>query len=280
LADLIETTRLLLASGVPIEAINAARKRLSVVAGGRLASAAFPARVVALVVSDVVGDDLAAIASGPTIGDTRANHPLAIRTHPVWMRLPASVRTALGDPTHAPIAPDDPRLARTSTHIIGSNRVALAAAKEKAKALGYAVEIASSTMAGEARDVGAAHAHALLNGPPRVLLWGGETTVTVTGNGRGGRDQEAALAAAIELSGSERAAVLLCGGTDGIDGPTEAAGGIATPQTVSRGSAQGLRAGDFLNRNDAYAFLSATDGLVVTGPTHTNVMDIHIGLVV
>ena len=280
LADLETTTRLLIESGVPIEAINEARKRLSAVAGGRLAAAAFPARVVALVISDVVGDDLAAIASGPTVGDASASSRLAIRTHPVWMRLPGPIRTALEDPANAPLAPDAPQLEHTSTNLIGSNRVALAAAKAKAEALGYAVEIASVTMEGEAREVGTAHVRTLRTGPPRVVLWGGETTVTVTGKGRGGRNQEAALAAAIELADSEHSAVLLCGGTDGIDGPTDAAGGIVTPQTVSVGTQQGLRAGEFLDRNDAYGFLSATDELVVTGPTHTNVMDLHVGIVV
>jgi len=279
LANIETTTQLLLESGVPIEAINAARKRLSAVAGGRLAAAAFPARVVALVISDVVGDDLAAIASGPTVGDASSTDRLAIRTHPMWMRLPGPVRTALEDPDNAPLAPEDRQLEHTTTHLIGSNRIALAAAKAKAEVLGYVVEIASSTMAGEAREVGAEHAQALLDGRPRVLLWGGETTVTVTGNGRGGRNQEAALAAATALAESERPAVFLCGGTDGIDGPTDAAGGIATPQTVSRGSNLGLRADDHLARNDAYTFLSATDGLVVTGPTHTNVMDLHVGVV-
>ena len=279
LANLETTTQLLLESGVPIEAINAARKRLSAVAGGRLAAAAYPARVVALVISDVVGDELADIASGPTVGDPRAGERLVIGTLPLWMRLPGPIRTALDNPANAPLAPEDRQLERTSTHLIGSNRVALAAAKAKAEALGYTVEIASATMEGEAREVGAAHVQALLDGPPRVVLWGGETTVTVTGDGRGGRNQEAALAAAIELARFERPAVLLCGGTDGIDGPTDAAGGIVTPQTVSRGLDLGFRADDHLARNDAYTFLSATNGLVITGPTHINVMDLHVGIV-
>ena len=167
-------------------------------------------------ISDVVGDDLASIASGPTVGDPRAGERLAIRTLPMWMRLPGPVRTALEDPANAPLAPDDRQLEHTATHLIGSNRGALAAAQAKAEALGYAVEIASSTMEGEAREVGAEHARDLVDGSPRVVLWGGETTVTVTGDGRGGRNQEVALAGAIELADSERDAVLLCGGTDGI----------------------------------------------------------------
>lgn len=273
LADLAETTQRLLASGVPIQTLNAVRKRLSEVAGGRLAVAAYPARVVALVISDVVGDDLTAIASGPTVGD-----PSLLGVDPSW-DLPEAVRNALVDPSNSPLAPDDPRLARTTTHLIGSNRIALEAARAKAESLGYAVEIASATMEGEAQEVGAAHGRALVDGPPRVVLWGGETTVTVTGDGRGGRNQEAALAAALELANAERPAVLLCGGTDGIDGPTDAAGGIATPRTVSRGRDLGLRADDHLARNDAYTYLSAVNGLVVTGPTHTNVMDLHVGIV-
>ncbi|MEO0556976.1 MAG: DUF4147 domain-containing protein [Bacteroidota bacterium] len=273
LADLAETTQRLLASGVPIQTLNAVRKRLSAVAGGRLAAAAHPSRVVALVISDVVGDDFAAIASGPTVGDAAV-----LEVDPTW-RLPSAVRDALADPASAPLAPGDRHLERTSTHLIGSIRVALAAAKATAESMGYAVEIASATMDGEARDVGSNHARVLRSGPPRVVLWGGETTVTVTGDGQGGRNQEAALAAAIELAESERPAVLLCGGTDGIDGPTDAAGGVVTPRTVSRGQSLGLRAGEFLNRNDACTFLSATDGLVITGPTHTNVMDLHIGIV-
>lgn len=279
LADLAEMTQHLIASGVAIEAINAARKRLSAVAGGRLAAAAHPARVVALVISDVVGDDLASIASGPTVGDPYAGDRLAIRRLPVWERLPSPVRAVLEDPGSAPLVPGDRRLEHTTTHQIGSNRIALAAAAAKAETMGYAVEIASSSMEGEAREVGVAHVRDLLNGPSRVVLWGGETTVTVTGDGRGGRNQEAALAAAIELAKSERPAAVLCGATDGIDGPTDAAGGIATPRTVSRGLDLGLRADDHLAHNDAYPFLLATHGLMVTGPTHTNVMDLHVGIV-
>jgi hydroxypyruvate reductase len=171
--------------------------------------------------------------------------------------------------------------------MLGSNRDALDAAAEAAQQRGYAPHVLTDAMAGEARDVGEAHARAALQQQgrgPTALLWGGEPTVTVTGRGRGGRNQEAALAAALALDDVDAEVVLLCGGTDGIDGPTDAAGAWATPSTIAAAEARGRNAAAHLVENDAYSFFDAIGeaeggGLLRPGPTHTNVMDLHVALV-
>lgn len=267
------TVTMLLRSGVSIEVVNAVRKRLSAVAAGRLAAAAFPAETVAFVLSDVVGDDLATIASGPTVAS-----PTAIPTAFLdRLDLPDSVRRALREAVLP--APDDPRLARTSTRLIGSNRDAVAAAAAHARALGYRVTILPQPVTGEAREAGRRFGRLARDlAPGSALVAGGETTVTVTGDGRGGRNQEFALAAAITLDGTPRRIALLSAGTDGIDGPTDAAGALVTPETVGRARALGLDPEDHLARNDAYPLLDAVGALLRPGPTHTNVMDVQIAL--
>ena len=292
LAEKQETTRLLLACGATIDEINALRKHLSAIKGGLLARTAAPARVIALLLSDVIGDPLDTIASGPTHPDaTTFGDCLAIvDRYDLRRQLPASVRQHLeaggrGERPETP-KPRDPCFARAESLVIGNNRLALDAAAHQARALGYEVLVLTSRLQGEARQAAAslvaiAQETAETNRPiarPACLIAGGETTVTLRGDGKGGRNQELALAAALQLSGWS-AITLLSGGTDGIDGPTNAAGALADGQTVSRAQAQGLDARAFLERHDSYSFFAALDDLVITGPTGTNVMDLQIILI-
>jgi hydroxypyruvate reductase len=283
-----QTVRALLTSGAPIQAINAVRKHLSRFKGGQLARAAAPATVRALVVSDVVGDDLSTIASGPTVPDpsTYGEAIEALKQHDVWTRVPAAVRQHLKAGHRGAVAetpkPGTAVFDHVTTQLVGTNRHALDAAAEAARARGYEPHILDTEVTGEARAVARSHVQALRDeagSGPVCGLWGGEPTVTVTGSGTGGRNQEAALAGAIALEDDERAVTLLCGGTDGIDGPTDAAGAWATPATVRAARRLGLDPRAHLDNNDAYPFFEALDQLLKLGPTHTNVMDVHIGLV-
>ncbi len=287
LSDAQQTFRLLLESGADIHSINTVRKHLSRIGGGRLARAAAPADVLALVISDVVGDDLSVIASGPTVPDptTFAEAIAVLRRYNLWHRVPDSVRERLEagvtDPSLETPKPADPRFARVITRLIGTNRRALEAAADEARQRGYSVRILTDRLTGEAREVAPRLVTTLRDvreDRPVCLLWGGETTVTVRGSGRGGRNQELALSAALALEGWKAAAVLLSGGTDGRDGPTDAAGAWATPDTVHQARACGMDPQAYLDNNDAYAFFEALDQLLFTGPTHTNVMDVQVGL--
>ncbi len=288
LADAQRTFELLLTSGADIHAMNAVRKHLSRLGGGQLARAAHPAEVAALVVSDVVGDDLATIASGPTAPDPATFDDAAqvLRDYGLWSDVPAAVRRHLeagqrGERAETP-KPGDPLFDTVRTTLIGTNRHALEAARAEAGRRGYAVRIAADDVTGEAREVGTAHAEAVravASGVPTCLLWGGEPTVTVRGGGKGGRNQELALAAAIALEGAPERCLVLSGGTDGIDGPTDAAGAWATPRTARRARRQGLDPKSCLDNNDSYAFFDALGNLLRPGPTHTNVMDLHVALV-
>ena len=287
LADAQQTFRLLLESGADIHQINTVRKHLSRIGGGRLARAAAPADVLALVISDVVGDDLSVIASGPTVPDptTFAEAIAVLRRYDLWHRVPDSVRVRLEagvtDPSLETPKPADPRFARVVTRLIGTNRRALEAAADEARQRGYSVRIITDRLTGEAREVGPRLVTALRDvreDRPVCLLWGGETTVTVRGNGRGGRNQELALAAALAMEDWDAGAVLLSGGTDGRDGPTDAAGAWATPGTAPRARACGMDPRTYLDNNDAYTFFEALEQLLFTGPTHTNVMDVQVGL--
>ena len=286
LADVQATTRLLLASGVEIGGVNAVRKHLSQIAGGRLAQAAAPARLVALVLSDVVGDDPATVASGPSRPDpTRFADALAVLgAAGLAERVPAAVLRhlesgAAGAVPETP-GPGDPAFRATTAALLGGNDAALDGARREAERLGYAVRTERG-VEGEARDVGARAARRALADAasgPTCWLWGGETTVTVTGAGRGGRNQEAALAAALALDGADAEAVVLSGGTDGVDGPTDAAGGWASPRTAGRVRDAGLDPAACLADNDAYRALAAARAHVRTGPTHTNVADVGVAL--
>jgi hydroxypyruvate reductase len=289
LADKQETTRLLLACGATIHEINAVRKHLSGLKGGRLAQLAFPATLIALILSDVIGDRLDVIGSGMTAPDpsTFADAWAVIAKYHLEDRIPASVRGILqgglkGEVPETP-KPGDPIFAKTLNLIIGSNRLALEAAAQAARREGLRPLILSSRIAGETRDIAAAHAAILMEAvesgrpvrPPACIISGGETTVTLRGPGKGGRNQEFVLAAAVELDGVAHA-VVLSAGTDGTDGPTDAAGAIADGQTLRRAEQAGLDAGASLAINDSYHFFDRLGDLIRTGPTGTNVMDIHL----
>ena len=275
-----EVTRMLLRCGAAIDEINSVRRHCSRIKGGRLLLAAQPATVVTLVISDVIGDDLAVIASGPTVPDpSAAREAIAVaQKYGIWPQMPREVRAALkrgrSNQPGSQSRSDSER-----AMLLGSNAVALEAARKEASRLGYRARIQPGALSGEARIRGAEigrSAVALSAGT--CMLWGGETTVTVRGAGRGGRNQELALSAAIAMDGSSARALVLSGGTDGIDGPTSAAGAWATPQTAELGRLQGISAADELANNDAYGFFQSVPGMLCTGPTHTNVMDIAVAL--
>lgn len=285
LDDARRTFELLLQCGAEIGAVNTVRKQLSRVAGGRLARAIAPAEGLALVLSDVPGDDLHVIASGPTVpcATTREDARGVIERYALWDRLPPSVRAQLGSPADdlAPPGPGDPVFERVRTVLVGGNRDALEAAARQARRLGLETVVAGEPLEGEARLVGrrlAAEVVGTRRHRPTCYLWGGETTVTVTGPGRGGRNQELALAAALALAHAGRDLFLLSGGTDGIDGPTDAAGACVTPDVVPAARLAGLEPLRYLEQNDAYTFFERRGGLLKPGPTHTNVMDVVVAL--
>jgi len=285
-------TGLFLECGASIDELNAMRKHISRLKGGQLARLVAPATLITLVLSDVVGDRLDVIASGPTVPDpTTYQDCLAIvQRYGLLAQLPASVRTHLqrGQAGELPETPKatDPAFTRSQTVIIGSNRIALQAAREAARARGYTTLILSSSVEGETRQIARMHAAIAREirqsgepvPPPACVIAGGETTVTIHGDGLGGRNQEFALAVALGIAGLD-GVVMLSGGTDGTDGPTPAAGAFADGHTVARAQALGLAPDTCLRRNDAYHFFHALDDLLITGPTGTNVMDMHILLV-
>ena len=288
LEDARETFRLLLHSGATIHEINTVRKHISLIGGGRLALHAAPAQVRTLVISDVVGDDLSVIASGPTVPDpTTFQDALDILTrYNLLERLPHTVRTyleeALQHPEWETPKPGHPAFRHVHNILIGRNTDALEAAREEALRLGYDTTICSHTLQGEAREVARTivrHAYEkALPDEPICFLWGGETTVTVRGKGRGGRNQELALGAVLALRGKPDPLVVLSINTDGIDGPTDAAGAWATPDTYARALRMNLNPEHFLENNDSYTFFSLLRMLMKTGPTHTNVMDLIVAL--
>lgn len=288
LADKQRVTDLLLKSGADIRSVNAVRKHLSRIKGGMLARIAFPRTVESLILSDVVGDDLAAIGSGPTAPDptTFAEALEILDRLRLRDQVPEPVKRLLEDGCQGQNIetpkPGDVLFGRVKNVVVGNNRVALAAAAEKARSLGFAPLILAAEMEGEAREAARFHAaiarecalHGTPIAPPACLISGGETTVTVSGSGLGGRNQEFVLSASLELSGVDHA-VVLSAGTDGIDGPTNAAGSIADGETVKRNPA----ARDYLRRNDSYRYFKSLGDLVITGPTGTNVMDVRILLI-
>ncbi|HEX5066956.1 MAG TPA: DUF4147 domain-containing protein [Myxococcota bacterium] len=280
--DLTRTNEALLASGAPIDEVNGVRKHLSLVSGGRLAKRSRSRRIEVLVVSDVPGDRLDVIGSGPCAADSSrfADALDVLERRAIRARVPAAVSAYLeagarGEVPETP-KPGDPALARARHTLLASNRTALRAAAERAARLGLRPIDLTARLAGEARRAGrriAALARCARVEAPVCLLAGGETTVTLRGAGRGGRSQELALAASLELAGS-RGVTLLAAGTDGSDGPTDAAGAFADAGSVARAAAHGCDARAALARNDAYAFFEAAGDLLRTGPTGTNVMDL------
>lgn len=308
--DVRTTTRLLLEAGAPIEELNAVRKHLDLLKGGRLARAVAEAaeawrangpdgtgrregpRLTALVISDVVGDRLDVIASGPVSPDpsTWADAVRVCEDRGVWKALPLTVQRRLlhgvaGEISDTPAA-DDPAFETVEVEIVGSAATAAEGARKEAGRRGYEVSLLTTELEGEAREAGARLAaiarRIRASGepvqPPACVVAAGETTVTVRGEGRGGRNQELALGAAVELDGVDGALVASLG-TDGIDGPTDAAGALATGTTARRAHVRGLDPADHLARNDAYPFFNTLDDLLITGPTGTNVMDLQVVLV-
>ena len=295
LADKQAVTRALLRCGATIGEINTVRKHLSAIKGGRLAAAAAPARVVTLAISDVPGDDPAVIASGPTVPDPTSFADARAVLAKYGIDEPKAVIAHLAAAVDETPKPADPIFANTSFELIASPQQALSAAADAALARNIAPVVLSDRIEGEARDVAAMHAAIALQlragsfrvggqiiMPPAVLLSGGETTVTVHGQGRGGRNSEFLLALAAALAkdpgGPERIAALACD-TDGIDGTEDNAGAIVYPNTIIRAASSGIAIKQALTENDAYGFFAALGDLVVTGPTLTNVNDFRAILV-
>jgi len=293
LADKQATTRALLACGADIRELNTVRKHLSAIKGGQLARMASPASVLTLVLSDVVGDDVDAIGSGPTApdGSTFADALEIVTRYGLSKRLPKSVRQRL-ERGSAGLLEETPKAGdavfeRTRNILVGNNRSAVESGAGAARALGYKTLVLSTMIEGDTKNVALMHAaiarEVRASGQPgrapACLISGGETTVTLAReHGLGGRNQEFVLAAAREVAGMENV-VLLSAGTDGTDGPTDAAGAIADGLTLKRAAAKGLDAGEILARNDSYHFFEPLGDLVRTGPTGTNVADVHVMLV-
>lgn len=281
-------TDLLLKSGADIADLNTVRKHLSRIKGGRLAELAYPAGVLSLTVSDVLGDRLDVIASGPTYPDpsTYGDALDVVERYRLGERLPSSVLDVLrrGADGLLPETPKQgmPAFNRVEHVIVGSLAKAIAAAKSQAESLGYETLVLSESLQGEARDVARWLAQQLRErqdsgkkNRPRCIISGGETTVAVTGSGKGGRNMELALAFAREITGIE-GCVLLSAGTDGTDGPTDAAGAVVDGYTIERACGMGLDPVVALENNDSYNFFRGTGELLITGPTGTNVMDLQI----
>lgn len=283
LADKQNVTRLLLRSGATISEINCVRKHLSRIKGGRLAVAAGAAQVTTWIISDVPGDDPSFVSSGPTVPDHTSLQMARDIIEKYRIEPPRSVIRALDDPANETPAADSLGLAGGDVRVIARARDALAAASERATAMGFTVSSLGDQLQAEARHLGASHAalarRLASDGRPRIILSGGETTVTVVNpKGRGGRNMEYALGLAIALNGAPGIWALACD-TDGIDGTEDAAGAVIGPDTLARARALGLDPAKHLVENNAYLFFKALDDLVVTGPTGTNVNDFRAVLI-
>jgi len=292
LKDKQAVTKSLLECGADIHEINSIRKRISAVKGGRLAALVYPSTLISLILSDVIGDDLDVIASGPTVPDTHTFHDCRniIQKYKLDQRVPKSVigyieKGCSGEIEDTPKS-DSSVFERTQNAIVGSNILAVSAAKEKAEELGYNSLILSTFIHGETEEVAKVHTaiakEVISSGnplkKPACIISGGETTVTIEGKGLGGRNQEFVLAAALDIKGLNDV-VILSGGTDGNDGPTDAAGAIADGATISRASKLGLNAYEHLCDNNSYNFFKPLGDLLITGPTNTNVMDLRVLLI-
>lgn len=279
LADKQNVNRQLLSCGAPISEMNCVRKHLSVLKGGRLAAAAWPAQIVSLVISDVPGDDPAIVASGPTVPDPTTRQDALAILRKYKFDLPAHVWAFLETEAAETPKPGDPRFAKVRTEMIAAPAQSLAAAAKIAAEAGYRVIDLGDRIEGEARDVAREQAvQALATKGPAVILSGGETTVTLKGKGRGGRNAEYALALALALDGKANISAI-AGDTDGIDGSEDNAGALVMPDTLARAKAKGIDAEAYLANNDAYSFFAGIGYLVVTGPTRTNVNDFRAILI-
>jgi hydroxypyruvate reductase len=286
LQDKQDINRALLASGATISEMNCVRRHLSGIKGGRLAAACYPARVLTLLISDVPGDDPINIASGPTVADpSTCTDALAI-VRRYGIDLPPAARQLLESSAGESIKPGDPRLARAEVRMIATPQMALEAAAAVARAAGIPAHILGDALEGEARDVGKVLAgmatqvvkHGQPFTAPCVLLSGGETTVTVRGTGRGGRNVECLLAMGIALDGQAQVHAL-AGDTDGVDGQEEIAGALLGPDTLARAWALDIKPLELLANNDGHGFFEALGDSVVTGPTLTNVNDFRAILI-
>jgi hydroxypyruvate reductase len=286
LADKQAVNRALLASGATISEMNCVRRHLSAIKGGRLAAACHPARVATLLISDVPGDNPTDIASGPTVGDaTSCADALAIIRR-YGIDVPPAVLAVLESGRGETVKPDDPRLAGIETRIIAAPQLALEAAAKVAEEAGVKAHILGDAIEGEARDVGKAMAGIALQvarrgqpfTAPCVLLSGGETTVTVRGKGRGGRNVEFLLSLGIALDG-QAGVYALAADTDGVDGMEDVAGALFTPDSLARAWAKGIKPKDALANNDGHGFFEALGDQLITGPTLTNVNDFRAILI-
>lgn len=280
LDDKIAINKALLACGASINEMNCVRKHLSAIKGGRLAAAIYPARCHALLISDVPGDDPAIIASGPTVGETTTIADAKAILKRYRIDVPDHVRAHLETQAAECVKPDDPRLTRTENHIIATPYMSLEAAEHHAADAGLPVLVLGDTIEGEARDVGVVHAgiaqsivnHGKPLSLPALVLSGGETSVTLRGDGRGGRNVEFLLSLAVHLGGLD-GVYALAGDTDGVDGREEVAGAVIGPDTLARARAMGIDPRASLDNNDGHGFFEALGDQVITGPTLTNVND-------
>ncbi len=290
LDDKQRVTQVLLGCGATIHEINSIRKHLSSTKGGGMAASAYPATVINLMLSDVVGDDMDVIASGPFVPDSSSYSDALgiIDGYGVGDRMPVAVMDYLRGKAASGDGHDNGDIfAKVVNLIVGSNIIACQAAQNKARELGYGSLILSSMIEGDTTEIARAHcaiAREVVRSAnpiesPACIISGGETTVVIKGKGLGGRNQEYALVCGQYLDGSEDNIVMLSGGTDGTDGPTDAAGGLADPYSAQRGRDQGMELGVYLADNDAYHYLEAAGDLIKTGPTLTNVMDIRLALI-
>jgi len=292
LSDKVETTKQLLASGATIDETNAIRKHISAIKGGQFVKAACPARVISLIISDVIGDRLESIGSGPTFKNTTtfADCLEIVGRYRLSRKLPKAVLKHLSDGALGRFAgPEDvPEevFERCDNVVVCSNGLALTACQRVAEELGYSTVNLGSRIFGEAREVAkvmvgiarSAQAHGHPAKPPCCIISGGELTVTLAGDGVGGRNLEFTLAAGLHLQGTD-GILILSAGTDGIDGSSDAAGAIADGGTVSRGGYEAMEIADYLDRNDSFSYLDAIGDTIVTGRTGTNVMDIRLAMV-
>ncbi len=284
LAEKQAITDLLLKCGADITELNSVRKHLSGVKGGRLAEIASPAEIISLMISDVVGDKLDVIASGPTAPDLSTYQDAldVINKFNLADKAPENVINTFKEGIKGTI-PDTPKqnnpvFGNVQNIVIGSNQIAINAAKKEAEALGFDAEIISTELTGDAGEVGKWLAEKALkerSNSSKCLISGGETTVIVKGSGKGGRNTELALSFAMEIEGVD-GITFLSAGTDGTDGPTDAAGAIVDGQTITKAKSLGLNPQEYLDNNDSYSFFKETDSLIITGPTGTNVMDVQI----
>lgn len=292
LSEKQEVTKKLLACGAGINEINAVRKHMSRLKGGQLARFAYPATLITLILSDVIGNYLDVIASGPTVPDSSTFNDVQeiLKRYKIWDKIPDTVKNHFEKGIKGSI-PETPKageniFSKIQNVIVGSNIQAVMAGAEKARELGYQTMVLSSFVEGETKDVARVHAavakEILQSGNPvsvpACVVSGGETTVTIQGNGKGGRNQEFCLASSIDIAGLDPV-VILSGGTDGTDGPTDAAGAICDGKTVERAVDKGMNAQTYLCDNNSYVFFKNLNDLLITGPTNTNVMDLWLVLV-